>query len=452
MGTQRELGLWQELRTLVVLASPVVLGQVGSMAMGVVDVAMVGRLGTLPLAAMALAHTWGFSSMILARGATHGLDPLVAQAHGAGDKAGASKALVRGVVLALLMAVPVTGMHFLASPGLGLLQQPQELLAPAGAYCAVLGIAVLPMLLFLTLRQFLQGLEYMRPATEAVIVANVANVLLNHGLMTGAWGLPELGAVGCAWSSVICTFLMLAWLMWRVRPLLAVYRIPLAGVVTWTSMMTLLGLGLPVGLSISVEVWAFNMTNVMMGWLGPRQLAGHTVAMTLATISFMVPLGISAAAATRVGNLLGAGKRWQRSGWLAVGLGVVVMGFSAILFRLVPSQLAGLFTHETEIVVVAAALIPLAGLFQLFDGFQVVSFGVLRGAGDVRFPMLVPVIAYWGVGLPMAYWAAFHLGLGPQGVWWGLICALAVAAVLLAWRIRVTGKRGGTLVGRPAKP
>ncbi len=435
-----------ELRKLVVLAWPVVLGQVGSMAMGVVDVAMVGRLGAASLAAMAMAHTWGFSSLILARGATHGLDPLVAQAHGAGDRSAASRALVRGLVMASVLAVPVTGLHFVAEWGLGVLRQPQELLGMAGAWCAVLGLGVAPMLWFLTLRQFLQGLELMRPATEAVLVANVANVLLNHGLMTGAWGLPALGAIGCAWSSVFCQFLMLAWLLVRVRSLTGKYRIPLQGVVTWRSMKHLLGLGLPVGLQISVEVWAFNVTNVMMGWLGPTVLAGHTLAMSLATISFMVPLGISSASATRVGNLLGSGLPWQRTGWLSVGLGVVVMGVSAMLFLAFPEGLAGLYTGDPTILVVAVTLIPLAGLFQVFDGAQVVSFGVLRGAGDVRLPLLVPLVAYWLVGLPLSWWLAFHLEFGPEGVWWGLIGALAVAAGLLAWRIRVTGKRGGYLV------
>ncbi len=440
-----------ELRRLVVLAWPVVLGQVGTMLMGVVDVGMVGRLGTGPLAAMALAHTWGFSSLIFARGATHGLDPLVAQAHGAGDRPGASRALLQGLVLAALLAIPVSLLHLVAAPGLGLLGQPVELLDEAGAWCAVLALGVLPTLLFFTLRQFLQGLERMRPATEAILLANVANVALNHGLMTGAWGLPDLGAVGCAWSTVICQLLMLAWILGRMLPLRAAYRIPLAGAVTLGGMGHLLSLGLPIGLQVSVEVWAFNVTNLMMGWLGPRFLAGHTVALNMASVAFMVPLGISAAAATRVGNLLGAGERWQRSGWLALGLSAAAMVVSGTLFLTLPEGLARLYTDDPEILAVAVLLIPLAGLFQLFDGFQAVSYGVLRGAGDVRLPMLVPVFAFWVFGLPVAYTLAFQQGLGPEGIWWGLIGALAVAALLLAWRIRVTGRRGGTRVGPPAK-
>ncbi len=441
-----------ELRRLLQLAWPVVVGQVGTMLMGVVDVAMVGRLGTGPLAAMALAHTWGFSSLIFARGATHGLDPLVAQAHGAGDAPAASRALVRGLVLATVLAVPVTALHLVAAQGLGLLGQPEELLPMAGEWCRVLGLGVLPALWFFTFRQFLQGLERMRPATEAILLANVANLVLNHGLMTGAWGLPELGAVGCAWSTVVCQGVMLGWIGWRIWPLRTRYRIPLVGVVSLGSMAHLLGLGLPIGLQVSVEVWALNVTNLMMGWLGPRFLAGHTVALNLASVTFMVPLGIAAASATRVGNLLGAGLPWQRSGRVALGLGVAVMGVSAVLFLTLPEPLARLYSADPEILAVAVLLIPLAGLFQLFDGFQVVSFGVLRGAGDVRVPMFVPLIAFWGFGLPLAWVLAFQRGFGPEGVWWGLIGALAVAALLLALRVRATGRRGGVRVGPPARP
>ena len=435
-----------ELVRLLRLAWPVVVGQVGFMAMGVVDVAMVGRLGTVPLAAMALAHTWSFSTLILARGTAHGMDPLVAQAHGAGDPAGASQALIRGMVLATVLAIPVTAAHLVAEPGLALLRQPAELLPLAGAWCAVLGLTVLPSLWFATARQFLQGLERMRPATEAVLLANGLNVVLNHGLMTGAWGLPELGAIGIAWSTVGCHVLMLLWLAWRMLPLRQRYRIPLTGVVTVAGMVQLLGLGVPVGLQIAVEVWAFNVTNLMMGWLGPRFLAAHLVALNLATVSFMVPVGISAAAATRVGNLVGAGQPWLRSGWMAVGLGVVAMSASATLFLSAPGWLAGLYTHEPEVLAIAVVLIPLAGLFQLVDGFQVVSFGVLRGAGDVRLPMLVPVVSFWAVGLPLAWVLAFKRDLGPQGIWYGLIAALSLAALLLAWRIRVRGRRGAVRV------
>ena len=188
----------------------------------------------------------------------------------------------------------------------------------------------------------------------------------------------------------------------------------------------------------------------MMGWLGTTQVAAHAVALNLASLAFMVPLGMSAAASARTGNLLGAGERWQAPGWVAIGLGAASMSVSGSLFLLFPHALAHLYSDDPDVIALAAGLLPMAAALGFFDGVQAVSFGVLRGAGDVRVPSLFNVVGYWLVGLPLGAWLAFGAGWGPYGIWAGIVMALFVVASLLVVRVRWTGRRGGRLVGRRA--
>lgn len=434
----RAVGFGDELRALSSLAWPVIIGNLGSMGMGVVDTVMVGGFGGDALAAVALANTWGFAVVVVARNTAKGLDPIVAQAFGAGDRAVAGQALVHGLVLALVMAVPVALLHLVAAPGLALFGQPAALLPLAGRYAAVLGLGVLPMLLFIVLRQFLQGLGVVKAITVAVMLANVLNVALNMLLMHGAGGLAGLGPMGCAWSTVVCQFFMLAVLLWLTRGTLRAWwparwrsvAVDLAGA------RRVLSLGLPVGLQVAIEAWGFLFVGIMVGWLGEDALAAHTIALNLATVSFMTPLGIGAAAATRIGNLVGAGQPWGRAALTAVGAGATVMLASALIFTLFPATLAGIYTRDRTVVALAITLIPIAGAFQLFDGVQVVSAGLLRGLADVRLPAMINVVAYWGFGMPLGYLLAFRADLGAPGVWMGLVAALATVSGLLMLRIR----------------
>lgn len=432
-----------ELRRLLSLAWPVVLGQLGMMLMGVVDVIAVGHLGEDALAAVALGHTWSFGTTIVVLGTASGLDPMIAQAFGAGDRLGAGRTVVRGAVLLTLLAIPAIVLHRHADIGLGLLGQPAELLPIADAYCDVVAWSVLPMLGFSLLRQFLQGDGRMLPAAIAIVVCNVLNALLDYGLVYGRLGMPQLGAVGAGWATTGSRALMLVLLLGLGADLLRECWPGIRGVVTAKALWALAVVGVPVGVQVATEVWAFTGTTLLMGLLGKTAVAAHIVALNLCSLSFMVPMGIAAAAATRVGNLIGGGLPWARTGWMAIGLGAAAMGFSALAFVSAPGLLVALYTDELPVIALATTLLPLAALFQLFDGIQVVAFGVLRGAGDTRVPALANLVGYWVLGLPAGVWLAFYRDWGPPGLWIGLSVGLAIVAILLLLRLRATAVRGG---------
>jgi MATE family multidrug resistance protein len=419
-----------------VLAWPVILGHVGMMAMGVVDVIMVGQLGGRELAITALGHTWSFAAVIVGIGMTLGLDPVVSQAWGAQDHRTVGLATGRGVVVAVLVSVPLVIHHLLATQGLALLAQPDDLLEPSARFSEALAWSVVPLLVFTALRQTLQGLGIMKPATWVVLGCNVLNAVANWVWMYGNLGAPAMGAQGCAWATTLSRWVMLLCLALLALPVLRPYWVSWRESFGLAGILQLLGLGLPLGLQLGLEVWSFNAALVMMGWMGENQVAAHTVAINLASISFMVPLGLGAAAATVVGNRFGAGEAWWGAARSALILGVGFMCVSSLTFFLFPGPLARLYTDDPRVLELAVTLIPLAATFQLFDGAQVVSFGVLRGLGDVRLPVVLNALAFWGVGLPVGYHLSFARQMGAPGVWWGLAAGLSTVACLLLIRIR----------------
>lgn len=432
-----------ELREIVTLAWPAVLSQLGMMLMGVVDLLLVGRLGEDAMASVGLGTTWSFGTAIVVLGAASGLDPLLAQAFGAGDRAGAGRTMIRGGAMLLLMMLPVALLHLVAGPGLRWMNQPAAVIPDADLYCRLLIPSLPAMVLFNLVRQTLQADGRMFPAAVAVIVGNVFNLVVAWALVYGHLGAPPLGVAGVGVATTLGRWVMLAVIAWMGRDLLREIWPRMEGILSTAAIGQLLAVGLPVGFQVGLEVWAFTASTLLVGAFGPTAVAAHMVALNLASLSFMVPMGISAAAATRVGNLLGAGHPWSRAGWTALGLGVTVMSMSALVFASFPTALARLYAPtDPAVVAMAATLLPLAAIFQLFDGTQVVCFGVLRGAGDTRMPALANLIGYYALGLPIGTWLAFH-GWGPQGQWVGLVIGLAVVAGLLVLRLRWTAARGG---------
>ena len=195
-------------------------------------------------------------------------------------------------------------------------------------------------------------------------------------------------------------------------------------------------MGAPVAVQLGVEIWGFVAAGVMVGWMGTTALAGHAIALLVASISFMIPLGIGSGATTRVGNLVGAGFPWQRSGWLAIALGGSISVVAAVVFTTLPGPIARLFTSDAGVIAVVVILLPIAATFQVVDGLQVTAHGVLRGVGDVRVPMVFNVLAHWCIGLPTAALLAFGLDWGVAGVWWGLVAGLSTVGGLLLFRLR----------------
>jgi len=433
----------EETVRLVRLAAPVVITYLGTIAMGTVDAMMVGRLGAGALAAVTLANTWNFAIVIIALGASRALDPLVAQAHGAGDRRTVGTGLSLGFAMAALLAFPVIALYAFAEPALDLLHQPRELLAPAGAYCRALMWGVPGLLAFAVCRQFTQALGVMRPGTIAVLLANLVNAGLNWVLIYGHLGMPALGPLGSGYATATAQWFMLGallffgresfkghWLGWRAR-------------LSWSALGRVFGIGLALGLQVGLEVWAFHAAGLMIGQLGATALAAHAITMNLATVSFMVPNALAAACATRVGHLFGAGLHWTRTARVAIGLAVGFMLLPAAAFLLVPQLLGRLYTPDPAVIALAATLLPLAAAFQVFDGTQVVSFAVLRGVGDVHLPSAANLIGYWFVGLPAGWYLAFRAGWGARGIWAGLAIALAAVAVLLPARIAWVARAGG---------
>ncbi|HEU4697921.1 MAG TPA: MATE family efflux transporter [Gemmatimonadales bacterium] len=434
-----------DLRAMARLALPVVLVQVGLMTMGTADTIMVGHLSGPALAAVALGNLYFFAVVIFGQGALMALDPLVAQAVGARDAAAVARALQRGLLLAGLLALPLALLLLPAGAVFDRLGQPGEIVPIAAAYARVSAVGVPPFLAFIVLRQTLQALGRLRPVVVTIVLANLANVAANWVLIYGHLGAPPMGAVGSAWATVASRWLMglgLAALAWpALRPALRPLR---REVLEAAPLARMLRLGAPIGAQLQLEFGAFGAIGVLMGWLGAREMAGHQVALNLASLTFMVPLGISGAAAVLVGQAVGAGDdaRARRAAGAALALATAFMALSALAFLTAPHLLARIYATDPVVVAIAALLLPIAGLFQLFDGWQVVSIGVLRGVGDTRAPMILNVLGFYAIGLPVSALLGFRVGAGPRGLWWGLVVGLGVVALLLLARVRRRLGRG----------
>jgi MATE family multidrug resistance protein len=440
MGKALRVPTRAEVRDVARLSAPIVTVQIGLMLMGVVDAAIVGRYSATGLAAVALGNVYFNSIVTLGHGTLMALDPLVAQAVGARDTQAIERSIQRGFVLCVVLSIPLS---LALLPGewiLTPLRQPAEVVPIAAAFARISIPGVLPYLLFIALRQTVQAFALVRPVVIAVVIANVTNALLDWLLVFGNLGFPELGALGSAWATMSSRWLMALILLWGCRravlPFLRHWsRADFAIVPLWR----MVRIGFPIGLQLWIEFMAFSVALLLVGMLGTVPLAGHQIALMLAALTYMVPLGVSGAAAVLVGHAVGRGDaesaRREASAALACGIGF--MSITAIVLTTAAPVLARVFTPDPGIIAVATALIPIAGVFQVFDGIQGVSAGILRGAGDTRVPMWANLAGYAVVGLPLGAWLCFSLGMGAAGIWWGMVAGLAAVAALLGWRVHV---------------
>ncbi len=428
-----------DFRALISLALPVVVVQVGMMLMGVVDTLMVGRLSPEALAAVALGNLYGMAVSLLAQGILLAIDPLVAQAVGAEDHGAIARSVQRALVLALVLSLPASVFLLFGGPVLTALGQPAAVVPLADTYARLLIPGVLPFLAFGVGRQALQALGHLRPVVVTILLANVVNVLLNWGLIFGRLGLPELGVAGSSIAtSASRWFMALTLLVLGGRHLRGYLRPWLRESLDPGALGRMARLGLPIGLQFELEFSAFGGVALLAGSLGTIQVASHQIAINLASLTYMVPLGVSAAAAVLVGRAVGRGRPddARRQGVATLATGAGFMAATAVLFLAVPSLLARLYSADPAVVALAAALIPLAGLFQIFDGIQVTAIGVLRGVGDTRTPFVVTLMGYWLVGMPLGMLLGLRAGLGAVGLWWGLVSGLAAVATVLLVRVR----------------
>ncbi|MGD8377724.1 MAG: MATE family efflux transporter [Acidobacteriota bacterium] len=416
------------------LALPVVIVQLGTMTMGVVDAVMVGHVSAPALAAVALGNVYFMAVAVFGMGTLMALDPVIAQAVGAGDVAGVARGIQRGLGIALLLTVPTSSLLVPGEWLLGLLQQPEEILPIASSYARVSILGAFPFFAFIVLRQSLQALGHLSPIVVAIVGTNIANVALNWLLVFGNLGFPRMGPIGSAWATAICRWLLAAGLLalaWgELRPSLWP---PRDRVLRAAPLLRMLRLGVPIGGAYQLEYSAFGAIALLMGWLGARELAAHHVALNLAALTFMVPMGIAAAAAVRVGIAVGRqdAAAARRAAGVAALFAVAFMSLAAATFLLFPGPLARIFTEEDSVIAGAMVLIPIAGFFQVFDGLQVVGAGILRGLGDTRSPLVISVLGFWMIGFPVSLLLGFRMGMGGAGLWWGFVAALGAVALAL---------------------
>ena len=426
-------------KTTFLIAYPVMLSQLGHILVGVADSMMVGALGAEPLAAVSLANSLFSLGLMFGIGVSIAITPLVAAADGGDTTYNQSQIFRHGLVINTVVGLMLAGI--LASSGYVLpwFDQPPRVVELTIPYLLIIALSMVPFMLFQTFRQYAEGLSFTRTAMVITLSANLLNVLLNYLLIYGYAGFPAMGLNGAGVATLVSRLVMAGvmtiyvvrspWFHWapvRVRSLQKAL------------VSRMLKIGVPTGFQYVFEVGTFSFASIMMGWLGTQALAAHQIALNLAAVSYMVATGLAAAATVRIGNQLGQRDmpNLQRVGWSALLMSTVLMSVSAGIFLAFDHVLPTLYVDEVPVIELAASLLIIAAFFQLSDGIQAVALGILRGMADVKVPTLITLVAYWGVGLPIAYVLAFPVGWGPQGIWIGLLISLTVAAVLLVQRFR----------------
>ncbi|MCB9919669.1 MAG: MATE family efflux transporter [Planctomycetes bacterium] len=430
----------REFRDLVALAAPIMVVQIGMMSMGLVDTAMLGRVSSDDVAACGLGNSFSYLVANFCMGILFALDPILSQALGARDNEAFANGLRNGFVVALLLTIPGSVAWWFSGDVLHALEQPARLIPKAESYVRALIPSLFAFFGFIVLRISLQAMHRIRPLIVIILAANVANAVLDVALIEGKFGLPALGIVGCGIATTICRwamFLGLAACAWpHLRPAI-LHRS--SGLPSARALWRIVRYGVPIGLQLVVELGAFVVVMFRMGYLENPEtaVAGHVIAINLAALSFMMPLGLSIAASVRVGWAVGEGdiERVRQRARIALVTGAAIMAVWGVFFWLTPAPLLRVFTDDPAVLTVALTLMPLAALFQIFDGLQVVAGGVLRGLGDTLLPALCHILGFWLLGLPVGRWLAFDRGLGPSGLWWGLVLGLVAVSIVLIWRM-----------------
>jgi MATE family multidrug resistance protein len=427
------------------LALPLIIAEIGWMSMGIVDTIMVGRLpdSAVAIGATGLGQSLYHSIAIFGGGLLLGLDTFVSQAYGRKDLNDARLSLVNGLFLAVALT-PILMLIALCWPPL--MQHfgiSAELVEPMRPFLRALNWGTLPLLAYFALRRYLQAVNVVIPIMFALISANIVNLVGDWALIYGHLGLPAMGITGSGWATCVARIYMAGVLVVTLLWVESKRSLP-----RWTGevrvnlrrVAALLKLGTPAATQIFLEIGAFSAATALIARLGPVPLSGHEIALNCAALSFMVPLGISSAAAVRVGQQLGrkdaAGAR--RAGWSAIVLGAGFMTCSGLVFVSIPMWISRLFSPDPVVIRTGARLLLVAAAFQLFDGLQTVATGALRGSGDTKTPMLANFVAYWLIGLPVGYFLCFKLGWGAVGIWIGLCGGLMIigSALLLTWHRR----------------
>ncbi|MBC7891539.1 MAG: MATE family efflux transporter [Sphingobacteriaceae bacterium] len=436
-----------EIGTLLKLAMPIIFGQLGIMLMGVADVIQVGHMAhgaKFALDAAGIGNSVWITIAIFGFNAQYVVAPLIAKAKEEGDFLQITRLLRATLRVALLMSVGCVGILVMLAFNFQWFGQSAEVSVRAVPFLLIFTLSTVPIFLFTALRQLSDGLGHTRVAMVITLLAVGMNVVLNYFLIYGNGGFPEMGLLGSGMATLVsrCFMALAMWGYLRFGKDFRSYFLRPLNPDNQPSfnlrplVLKLLKLGIPSGFQGFFEIAVFALAAVMMGWLGENQLAAHLIAINPASVTYMMVTGLATAGGIRVGTGLGQRDRAAvlRSGTVALGLGTAFMAVCCLLFLTAGEAIAGLYIRDPEVATIAAGLLFIAGFFQLFDGIQAVSLGLLRGLADVNLPTIVTLFAYWVVGLPIGALLTFRFGWGATGLWIGLTAGLMAAAVLLSWR------------------
>lgn len=434
--------MYHQARKTLKLAFPIIFGELAQMALHVIDTAMVGAVDYKQLAAAALVLSVMNIPFVFGIGITIAVSQMVSMAHGKADDGKVSHYLYNGFWLCLGTALIITFVLLANTQILFHLNQDAEVAALAQPYMKLMSWSVIPMILFLTLKSFADGLELTKTAMLLSLLALPVNVFLNWLLIYGNWGFPRLELIGAGWGTLFTRILIFLLLL-----LVITYHNKFNKYIAlrkeqwkfnWQAQKELLHIGIPSSFQITMEAGAFAISGIIIGTIGAVQLAAHQIALSIASVTFMVSMGLSQAGAIRTSNANG---RKDKLAIKEIGKGTLIMALiygttCAILFVIFRKQIPLLFNDDAEVVALAAYLLLFAALFQISDSVQAVSAGLLRGVKDVKIPTYFIAIAYWVIGIPVGYLLTFHFKMGAAGIWMGFIIGLSCSAIFLSLRFK----------------
>jgi len=437
------------------LAWPVILGMLGHTFVQLADNIMVGQLGTAELAAVSLGNSFVFIAMSLGIGFSTAITPLVAEADSAGKKGDAKSSLKHGLVLCTLLGLSLFGIIMLCKPLMYFMDQPPEVVELAQPYIDLVALSLVPLVIFQAFKQFSEGLSQTKYPMWATIVANIINIILNYLLIFGSFGFPKMGIVGAAIGTLAARIIMV-FFIWILLKNKSKFHDYVTGFnfkkIEKKVMKKIVSLGFPSALQMFFEVGIFTAAIWLSGVLGKNPQAANQIALNLASMTFMVGMGLSVAAMVRVGNQKGLGnfKELRRIAFSIFLLTLLLEIIFAILFLLGRHWFPSLYLDEsnisqisdnTEVIALTAQLLLVAAVFQISDGIQVVVLGALRGLQDVKIPTWITFVAYWLIGFPTCYYLALHTELKSTGIWIGLLAGLTASAIMLYIRFNYLTKK-----------
>ena len=428
------------------LAFPVILSQAVQMLVQLVDNAMVGQLGAVPLAGVAFANAVFFMLFVFGTGMSLGLTPLVGEMYAVGNHRRSASFLQNSILFYACMGLLIFLLAMVVRPFMYHMGQAPEIVDQALPYFGYISVSVIPFMIFASFKQFLEGIGNTRVAMAIIITSNLINIFCNWLFIYGNWGAPALGAAGAGLATLISRILtpiLIILYFWRRDSFYRYFRLFRRDNFSWETIRSLIRVGSPIALQMFMEGCAFALAGIMMGWIGTRELAGNQIAMVISNFAFMIILGVGSSVTICISHAYGR-RNWteiRRYAGTAYRLGLMWNVITALLFISLRRQIPLLFTSDPAVVEMAAHFLIFVAIFQVSDGLQANSVAILRGIQDVKSIMRISFFSYLLLALPIGYLLAFHTPVGASGLWMGLIIGLAIAAILYNTRYRMQVRR-----------